>query len=76
MAAPAGRWLATLDIGAGPDEKNQVWMMFMILHPQDPKQLFVGGTRLWRSVDDGDNWAALSGELRWQRHQRTGDRPR
>ena len=59
---PADGW-QSLDIGAGPDEKDQVWMMFMVLHPQDPKQLFVGGTRLWRSVDDGDNWAALSGSF-------------
>ena len=56
---PADGW-QLLDIGAGPNEKDRVWMMFMVLHPQDPTQVLVGGTRLWRSVDDGDNWVALS----------------
>jgi photosystem II stability/assembly factor-like uncharacterized protein len=56
---PADGW-RTLRIPASTAEKNRVWMMFMILHPQDPTQILVGGTRLWRSTDDGDSWIALS----------------
>ena len=32
-------------------------------HPDQPGVLYLGTHRLWRSIDRGENWAALSGDL-------------
>ncbi len=39
------------------------WTFPIIFSPLDPKTLYVSSQRLWRTVDGGRNWTALSGDL-------------
>jgi photosystem II stability/assembly factor-like uncharacterized protein len=39
------------------------WTFPIIFSPVDPKTLYVSSQRLWRTVDGGRNWTALSGDL-------------
>jgi photosystem II stability/assembly factor-like uncharacterized protein len=39
------------------------WTFPVIFSPVDPKTLYVSSQRLWRTVDGGRNWTALSGDL-------------
>ena len=48
---------------ATPDERNAVWMAFMALAPDDPKTLFAGSSRVWRTKNDGDAWTPVSSTL-------------
>lgn len=43
------------------------WTFPIIFSPVDPKTLYVSSQRLWRTVDGGRTWTALSGDL--TRHQ-------
>ncbi len=39
------------------------WTFPIIFSPVDPKTLYVSSQRLWRTVDGGRTWTALSGDL-------------
>ena len=39
------------------------WTFPIIFSPVDPRTLYVSSQRLWRTVDGGRNWTALSGDL-------------
>jgi len=39
------------------------WTFPIIFSPVDPKTLYVSSQRLWRTVDGGRSWTALSGDL-------------
>jgi len=39
------------------------WSTPFILSPHNPSTLFLGGNRLYESVDRGDHWAPISGDL-------------
>ena len=39
------------------------WTYPIIFSPVDPKRLYVSSQRLWMTMDGGQNWAALSGDL-------------
>jgi photosystem II stability/assembly factor-like uncharacterized protein len=39
------------------------WTFPIIFSPADPKTLYVSSQRLWRTVDGGRTWTALSGDL-------------
>jgi photosystem II stability/assembly factor-like uncharacterized protein len=45
---------------ADREETDAVWMAFLEFDPNDSRTVFVGGTRVWRSKDDGNNWRDVS----------------
>lgn len=45
---------------AHQDEANAVWMVFLEFDPKNPRTVFAGGLRVWRTRDDGNNWSAVS----------------
>ena len=48
---------------ASASEQNSVWMCFIAMDPADSKTILTGSTRVWRTTDDGDNWAPCSPHL-------------
>ena len=44
-------------------EKDRIWMVFLDMDPRDPRTIFAGGLRVWRSKTDGDSWKAVSDVL-------------
>jgi photosystem II stability/assembly factor-like uncharacterized protein len=47
---------------ATPQEKN-IWMCFITPDPNNPTTIFTGSTRVWRTLNDGDSWTAVSSGL-------------
>jgi photosystem II stability/assembly factor-like uncharacterized protein len=41
-------------------EGDPIWMAFMAMNPRDPRNVFVGSQRVWRTLDDGDRWDPVS----------------
>jgi hypothetical protein len=39
------------------------WTFPILFSPADPRMLFTSSQRLWRTMDGGKTWAALSGDL-------------
>ncbi len=39
------------------------WDSPLLISPHNPKRIYYGSQRLWRSDDRGDSWTALSGDL-------------
>jgi photosystem II stability/assembly factor-like uncharacterized protein len=48
---------------ADVDERNFVWMCYIAMDANNSRTLFTGSYRVWRTRDDGDNWAAVSPAL-------------
>jgi hypothetical protein len=48
---------------APEEEKQAIWMCFLEVSPGDPKTLFAGSTRVWRTTDDGATWTPVSDHL-------------
>ncbi len=48
---------------ASEDERGSVWMGYIAMDPKDPDRVFTGSTRVWRTLDDGANWRAVSPHL-------------
>jgi photosystem II stability/assembly factor-like uncharacterized protein len=44
-------------------EKASVWMAFITMDPANPKRVFTGSYRVWRTLDDGATWKAVSPNL-------------
>lgn len=42
------------------DVKGSVWMVFVAMDGNDPRTLFTGSTRIWRTKDDADSWERVS----------------
>jgi photosystem II stability/assembly factor-like uncharacterized protein len=42
------------------ERDDNVWMVYIASDPADPRTVFTGSYRLWRSRDEGDNWEPLS----------------
>jgi photosystem II stability/assembly factor-like uncharacterized protein len=47
--------------GDPPDRYN--WDSPVLISPHDPKTIFFGTQRVWKSGDHGDSWQAISGDL-------------
>lgn len=48
----------------GPNEPgDKPWMAFIAMDASRPKRVFVGSKRVWRTVDDANNWNDVSGIL-------------
>ena len=48
---------------ATEDEKNSIWMAFVAMAPGAPETVFAGSSRVWRTLNDGRNWRAVSPTL-------------
>ena len=49
---------------AGPMSSDRVcWSAPLAMHPQDPSILYFGTYRVWKSLDQGNSWTAISGDL-------------
>ena len=44
-------------------ETDTVWMAFLEFDPHDSRTVYCGGTRVWRTTDDGARWKAVSSVL-------------
>ena len=47
--------------GDAPERYN--WDAPVIVSPHDHKTLYFGSQRLWKSIDRGNSWKAISGDL-------------
>jgi photosystem II stability/assembly factor-like uncharacterized protein len=45
---------------AEDDERSAVWMAYITLDPLDTHVVYTGSHRLWRSMNDGDKWDAIT----------------
>jgi photosystem II stability/assembly factor-like uncharacterized protein len=43
--------------------KDNTWMIFMSMDSRNPRRLFTGSVRVWRTRDDGNTWQAVSDVL-------------
>jgi photosystem II stability/assembly factor-like uncharacterized protein len=48
---------------AAKEEKNFVWMCYIVMDPNAPRTVFTGTYRVWRTEDDGDRWDPVSPPL-------------
>jgi photosystem II stability/assembly factor-like uncharacterized protein len=44
-------------------ERNAVWMVYIVLDPDDSQTVYSATTRMWRSVNDGRTWKPISEDL-------------
>jgi photosystem II stability/assembly factor-like uncharacterized protein len=48
---------------ASAKEQEAVWMCFITMDPADSKIVFTGSYRVWRTLNDGENWHVASPKL-------------
>ncbi|MEP7096218.1 MAG: hypothetical protein ABI748_01025 [Dokdonella sp.] len=48
---------------AEPDLYRRTWTLPLVFSPLDPKALYFGNQKIWRSVDGGAHWDAISPDL-------------
>lgn len=41
-------------------EHGSVWMAFIRIDPNNPRTVYAGSTRLWKTTNDGNSWSAVS----------------
>ncbi len=54
-----GSWL-NVTPNAPASEKGSVWMVYIAMHPTDPKTVYTGSSRVWKSTNDGVSWKPVS----------------
>ena len=47
----------------GTPQDKSIWMCFITPDPNNPTTVFTGSARVWRTVNDGDLWQAVSNDL-------------
>jgi photosystem II stability/assembly factor-like uncharacterized protein len=57
-----GGW-ADVSPPASGAEQAAVWMIYLDMDPGDPRTVFAGGLRVWRTKNDGAAWQAVSSVL-------------
>ncbi|MFN7925146.1 MAG: hypothetical protein U0Q16_33925 [Bryobacteraceae bacterium] len=62
-----GGWSTVTPSDATDDERHAVWLSVMAMDchedSEDPRMVFAGSTRVWKTVDDGESWSAVSDHL-------------
>jgi photosystem II stability/assembly factor-like uncharacterized protein len=62
-----GSWSNVTPFQATKEERDATWMAFLAMDQSDgrsdPRPVFAGSTRVWKTVDDGEHWEAVSEEL-------------
>jgi photosystem II stability/assembly factor-like uncharacterized protein len=56
-------WADVSPLHPNSAERRAMWMVFIAIDENDPDTVFTGTRRVWRTLDDGDSWAAVSGFL-------------
>jgi len=56
---PGGHWVDASP-PAHKSETDAVWMAFLDMDPNDPRTVFLGGLRVWRTQDDATHWTPVS----------------
>lgn len=46
-----------------PGEGERIWMAYIAMDPKDPKVVFVGSTRVFKTTNDSSTWRAVSPSL-------------
>ena len=41
-------------------ERASIWMAFICIDPNNPRVVYAGSTRLWKTANDGASWRAVS----------------
>jgi photosystem II stability/assembly factor-like uncharacterized protein len=41
-------------------EHNSVWMVYIVMDPDDAETVYSGSSRVWRTTDDGVDWRPIS----------------
>ena len=44
-------------------KEKTIWMCYITPDPNTPTIIFTGSTRVWRTLDEGDSWKAVSNDL-------------
>lgn len=57
-----GSWFNGSDYGVDYNDRKN-WMMPYIMTPGDPDVMYLGTHRVYQSVDQGENWSPISGDL-------------
>ena len=62
-----GVWSDVTPDDVTDDEHSDTWMTFIAMDTSpgraDPRPVFLGTNRIWKTRDDGDSWSAVSPEL-------------
>jgi photosystem II stability/assembly factor-like uncharacterized protein len=65
--AAGGGWSGVTPYQATAEERKKVWLAFLAMDMSEgranPRTVFAGSTRIWKTVDDGVSWQAVSEEL-------------
>jgi photosystem II stability/assembly factor-like uncharacterized protein len=56
-------WADVSPLSRNSAERRRMWMVFIAMDPNDPRRVFTGTFRVWRTLNDGDDWDAVSGNL-------------
>jgi photosystem II stability/assembly factor-like uncharacterized protein len=48
---------------ASKSEQGSVWMCYITYDPNDPKTIFTGSFRVWKTSNEGNLWKPVSGDL-------------
>lgn len=51
------------DVSPNVPENASVWMCYITMDPANPRTVYTGSTRVWRTLDDGDTWTPISPSL-------------
>ena len=49
--------------GVTQSEHNSVWMVYILMDPNDSSTIYTASTRVWKTSDDGVTWAPVSATL-------------
>lgn len=49
--------------GVTQSEHASVWMVYIVMDPNDSNTVYTASTRVWKTSDDGVTWAAVSATL-------------
>lgn len=56
-------WADVSPLSPNSPERRGVWMVYIVMDPNDPQRVFTGTSRVFRTEDDADTWPAVSGSL-------------
>jgi photosystem II stability/assembly factor-like uncharacterized protein len=59
----AGKSKRVTPKGMTSHEHQQVWMVYILMDPNDASTIYTASSRVWKTTDDGDNWAPVSAVL-------------
>ena len=45
------------------EEHDQVWMVYIVMDPNDSNTVYTASTRVWKTTNDGATWKAVSATL-------------